>query len=72
MKEYGIVTSNEIHRDENMYGTFTEETVWNQFYELIGEKYMKKELKILFLISTMLVLGVDVLLFVEKESKKEL
>jgi len=47
LQEYGIVTSDEINRDENMYGTFTEDTVWNQFYELIGEKYIKKELKIL-------------------------
>ena len=30
-----------------MYGTYTEETVWNYYYELIGEKYVKKELKIL-------------------------
>lgn len=43
--ESGIEVSAEMLKNERTFGSYNEEEIWKHFNELLGEKFVKKELK---------------------------
>ena len=47
LSEAGIETSDTMLKNERTYGSFNEDDIWDHFNGLLGEKFVKKEFKIL-------------------------